>query len=307
MTSTHRVSLVKATDRSVGIRNALDLLGGFEQTVSGKQVVLKPNFNSADPFPAATHNSTAEELIRTLQKAGASDITVAERSGIAWNSHEVAEQKGLGELFSALGVTHVILDDLSSDEWVTVPLEGGHWARGIEIPRLVLDAEVVVMTCCLKTHAYGGHFTMSLKNGVGLVPLKSLTDDYDFMGELHSSPHQRAMIAEINTAFRTDLVLLDAMSAFITGGPFEGDVVHPGMILASTDRVAIDAVGVAILRMYETTEEVRRGAVFEQDQLRRAAELGLGARSAKDIELVAADDAVSQEALRSIRRILEQN
>ena len=41
------------------------------------------------------------------------------------------------------------------------------------------------------------------------------------------------------------------------------------MVLAGTDRVALDAVGVAILRMFGTTREVSRGRVFEQEQIAR--------------------------------------
>ena len=47
--------------------------------------------------------------------------------------------------------------------------------------------------------------------------------------------------------------------------------------MAGTDRVAIDAVGVAILRHFGTTAEVSRGSVFEQEQIARALALGLGA------------------------------
>ena len=56
---------------------------------------------------------------------------------------------------------------------------------------MVRTAGGVVQTCCLKTHRYGGHFTLSLKNSVGLVAKRVPGDAYDFMRELHNSPHQR--------------------------------------------------------------------------------------------------------------------
>lgn len=294
MSVTVKVALVKTEDREAGIRSAIELLGSERPTFSGKNVVLKPNFNSADPFPASTHNDTTAAIIRLLQESGAAKITVAERSGIAWNSHEVADKKGIRPLLDALGADYVILDDLAADDWVRIPLENSHWKRGIELPRLALDAESLVITCCLKTHAYGGHFTLSLKNAVGLVPLKSASDGYEYMKELHSSPRQRSMIAEINAAFRPDLVILDAISAFIDGGPTSGTVVHPGIILASTDRIAVDAVGVAILRSYETTPDVMKGSIFEQEQIHRAVQLGVGSESPENIKLVAAPDPESQ-------------
>jgi uncharacterized protein (DUF362 family) len=67
--------------------------------------------------------------------------------------------------------------------------------------------------------------------------------------------------------------------------------------------VAIDAVGVGILRSLGTTPEVGQGTVFEQDQIARAAELGLGVQSADQIELVT-DDSESAEFAGKVRDIL---
>lgn len=304
MPASVKVSVVKTHDRGVGIRSAIELLGDERPIFTNLAVVLKPNFNSADPFPASTHNDTTEAIIRLLQESGAVSVTVAERSGGSANSHEVADKKGVRPIFDALGAAYVVLDDLGPEDWVGVTLEGSHWKRGIEIPRLYLDAESIVMTCCLKTHAFGGHFTMSLKNAVGLVPRKSPSDGYEYMKELHTSPHQRSMIAEINQTFSPDLIILDALSAFSTGGPSQGTSVHPGLILASTDRIALDAVGVAILRTYETTPDLLNGAIFEQEQIERAVQLGLGVASSADIELIGAPDDESQRWVGRIQQKL---
>jgi uncharacterized protein (DUF362 family) len=61
-------------------------------------------------------------------------------------------------------------------------------------------------------------------------------------------------------------------------------------MLASCDRVALDAVGVAILRSHGSTQNVMKGKVFELDQILRAAEIGVGVSSAEDIELVPLND-----------------
>jgi uncharacterized protein (DUF362 family) len=124
------------------------------------------------------------------------------------------------------------------------------------------DADKVVQTCCLKTHRFGGHFTLSMKNSVGLVAKRVPSVMYDYMWELHSSPFQRQMIAEINQSYNLDFVLMDGIKAFVTGGPDLGKVVEPNLLLASHDRVAIDAVGVAILKLYGA-----KGKVGESDVL----------------------------------------
>ncbi|MFC1966279.1 DUF362 domain-containing protein [Chloroflexota bacterium] len=69
-----------------------------------------------------------------------------------------------------------------------------------------------------------------------------------FTHKLHSSPYQRQIITEINIAYSPDLIVLDGVEAFVDGGPANGKRVQAGIMLAGNDRVAIDAVGVAILR-----------------------------------------------------------
>ena len=128
---------------------------------------------------------------------------------------------------------------------------------------------------------------MSLKLHVGVVPTNR--HGYDYMGQLHGSPHQRKMIAEINVPFAPDLVILDGIDAFVDGGPVNGKRAKGNVFLASTDRVALDAVGVAILKSLGSNEQIMRQKIFDQEQIARAAELGLGAQSPSEINVVPAD------------------
>ncbi len=82
---------------------------------------------------------------------------------------------------------------------------------------------------------------------------------------------------------------MDLARGFVTGDPGAGDAAESGLLLASSDSVAVDAVGVAILRYYGT-HEVSRGRIFEQEQIARATSLGVGMRSADRIELVPLDE-----------------
>ena len=161
----------------------------------------------------------------------------------------------------------------------------------------------MITTCCLKTHQFGGVFTMSMKNHVGVVP--TTRHGYDYMRELHSSPHQRKLIAEINAPFKPDLVVLDGIEAFVDGGPANGKRANGNVFLASTDRVAIDAVGVAVLKSLGSNSAIMDTKIFEQEQIARAADLGLGASSPSDIDLIAADDA-SREYRDRVASILSE-
>jgi len=295
-TSMTRVGLVRTTDRAEGVRRAVSLLD--TNPVSGKTVVLKPNFNSADVTPGSTHIDTLRALVESLQGMGARGITLAERSGPGDSTRTVMDKKGVFPLAQELGFEVLDLQEMGEDGWVLVTPQDSHWKDGFLFPKAYLDAECIVQTCCLKTHAYGGHFTMSLKNSVGMVP-----GGDPYMTELHSSPYQREMIAEINAAYSPGLIVLDGVEAFIAGGPARGTRADTKVMLAGSDRVAIDAVGVAVLRSLGTTPEVSRGRVFEQDQIARAAELGLGVTSPEEIEL-ATDDPESRAFADEIRDIL---
>jgi uncharacterized protein (DUF362 family) len=295
-----RVALVRTTDRAAGVRRAIELLGYAPRPSAS--VFLKPNFNSADAAPGSTHDDVLVALIEALRAGGSGEIVLGDRSGMG-DTREVMDAKGTFRLARELGVRAIVFDELDAGDWELFRPEGAHWRRGFALPRPVMRAGGIVQACCLKTHRYGGHFTLSLKNSVGLAAKRLPDDRYDFMRELHGSSHQRRMIAEINTAYRPDLVVMDGVEAFATGGPDRGKKVDAGVVLAASDRVAIDAVGVAILRHVGTTSEVACGRVFEQEQIARAAELGIGVRGPEQIEIVT-DDAAGAEYAATIRAVL---
>jgi uncharacterized protein (DUF362 family) len=296
------VAFVKTQDRAAGVDKALSLLE--VNSIAGKDLFLKPNFNSADAAPGSTHDDVLSTLVQALQAMGAGRITVGDRSGMG-NTRSIMQQKGVFDMADGLGFDVVVFDELDASGWEPMQFEGSHWQTGFAVARPVLEADGVIQACCLKTHGYGGHFTMSLKNSVGLVAALVPGVEHDYMYELHSSPHQRRMIAEINVAYQPDLIVVDGVEAFVRGGPDQGKLVDAQVVLAGTDRVAIDAVGVAILRHLGTTPAVSQGPVFEQEQIARAVELGLGVDGPDEIELVT-DDPESAAYAEEIQQILRQ-
>ena len=275
-------------NRIAGVQN---VLGAFDLSLfSGTSVAVKANFNSADPFPASTHIETLDTVCSAILKNHPARVTLVERSGMG-NTRSVLQVARVFDLASDRGFTITVLDEIDRGGWQEILQTGLHWNRGFFLLKDVARADCVVQTCCLKTHRYGGDFTLSLKNMVGTIARKVPGLDYDFMSELHTSPHQRSMIAEINRFCRSDIIVMDATEGFSTGGPDKGKLIKPGIILASRDRVAIDAVGVALLRASGTVPVVMTGKIFEQEQIAHAAELGVGIRSADRIRVRPLDDA----------------
>ncbi|MGZ7117281.1 MAG: DUF362 domain-containing protein [Methanobacterium sp.] len=278
-----RVFLLKTEDRNYGINKLFEEFN--LDNFSAKNIAIKANFNSADPFPASTHIETVKEIIQNLHQRGIHNITLGERSGMG-NTSDVLQKMGVFKLADELDFNVVVLDKMDREEWIKIERDGIHWLKGFYIPKLFLESSGVIQTCCLKTHRFGGHFTLSLKNSVGMVSKRLPGGIYNYMAELHMSPNQRKMIAEINSHYNVDLVIMDAIKAFISKGPETGEVVEPNLLIASDDRIANDAVGVAILRNYGTKTDISKGKIFEQAQIKRAAELGIGVKSASEIEIV---------------------
>jgi uncharacterized protein (DUF362 family) len=294
-----RVTLVGTEDRKRGVAASIAALNS--NPVKNKDVLIKPNFNTADTFPGSTHNDTLVALVEEMWRMGAKSVSLGERSYPL--TREVMEQKGVLPLMKKLNVKVIDFDGLEDRDWVLVSPKDSHWSKGFRIARPILESECLVSTCCLKTHQHGGVFTLSLKLHVGVVPTHR--HGYAYMSELHGSPHQRKMIAEINGPFKPSLVVLDGLEAFVDQGPATGKRARSNVFLASSDRVAIDAVGVAVLKSLGSNSSIMRPKIFDQEQIARAVELGLGASSPSEIDLIPADES-SRPMVEKITQILNQ-
>ena len=279
-----RVILFHTNDRKTGVASSVKALD--INPVKNKDVLIKPNFNTSDYVPGSTHNDTLVALVEEVWKMGAKTVSLGERSYPL--TREVMAQKGVVPLMERLDVNIIDFDDLEEKDWVKVNSKDSHWQDGFRVARPILESECLISTCCLKTHQFGGIFTMSLKLHVGVVPTSR--HGFGYMSELHGSPHQRKLIAEINAPFKPALIVLDGIDAFVDGGPANGKRANGNVFLASTDRVAIDVVGVAILKLLGSNDNIMKREIFNQEQIARAVELGLGASSPLEVDVIPADE-----------------
>ena len=288
------IALVKTQDRAQGVKEAIKLLS--LASPKGKKVMIKPNFNTADPTPGSTHNDTLRTLILELKARGASNVTVGERSGPP-PTKEVLDEKGIPGLAKDIGFDIINFEDLPEEGWVHLNPPGSHWKDGFYIAKPAAEAEYLVSTCCLKTHRWGT-ITMSLKLAVGMTPKR-------LMRELHSSPDIRKMIAELNLGYKPEFIIMDGVEAFVDGGPSSGKKVDAQVFVGGANRVAVDAVGIAILKELGSNEAIMSRKIFEQEQIQRAVELGLGSGRSDQIEFVT-PDAASRAYAEKIKAILAQ-
>ncbi len=275
-----KVAIVRTSDRKKGVTGVVRLLNA--PGPKGKDVVIKPNFNSADPTPGSTHNDTLRQLMAELLERDARSLTIGERSGPPVTK-KVMEDKGVFDLAREMKASIVNFEELSDTDWVPVTPAGTHWTSQLYVPRLMAEASYLVSTCCLKTHGYGGVYSMSIKLAVGMTPKR-------LMREMHASEHMRRRIAEINAGYKPSLIVMDGVDVFVDGGPSQGKLVAANVFVGGTDRIAVDAVGLAILKEMGANSAIMDRKIFEQEQLQRAVELGLGISSPDQIELVTGDE-----------------
>jgi uncharacterized protein (DUF362 family) len=96
---------VKTRDRAAGVARAIDLLGIGR--FDGRDLFVKPNYNSADPAPGSTHEDTLVALLGKLRALGAGPLTLGDRSGMG-DTRAVMEAK---QVFRGLpGEPHAAAD-----------------------------------------------------------------------------------------------------------------------------------------------------------------------------------------------------
>jgi uncharacterized protein (DUF362 family) len=262
------VSTVSA-DRHAGnlqaaVSEALTRLGpGILSDLVGRSVLIKANFNSPHPFPASSAPDFLSALIGVLRAAGAGTIRLGDSCGLRWAPAEaVAAGLGIPDLAARLGVEWVNFD---AGPWRSVNVQGALF-KVVKIAEAAYASERIVYACCIKTHPTAG-FSASLKHAIGFLP-----------PEQRHAMHQGDMarrIAEINLAVKPHLVLADGRKCFTMGGPARGWVRRPGIILASTDRVALDERALEVLKSYFAFNRLAKNP-REEPQIREAIALGIG-------------------------------
>ncbi|WP_243668580.1 DUF362 domain-containing protein [Methanoculleus chikugoensis] len=217
------VYVIDASDRSHAVEalwREIDL-----SSLDGKAVAVKANFNSDDPFPpATTHPDMLEAILSQVRDAGARSVVLGERSGMGKTARVLKNRGGAaGGVAARVGAEVRVLDSLPVEGWEAIPPDGLHWERGFLVARLFREADAVVQTCCLKTHRFGGHVSLSLKNTVGAVAARNPGGRLQLHGgaAFVAAPEEDGR--EISRFCPPcDVAVMDATEGFSTGGGQSG-------------------------------------------------------------------------------------
>lgn len=247
------------------ILEAINQIGGFESFINrGEVVLLKPNFNTADPFPASSDSEFLKAVIDLTYEAGAKTVFVGDSCTMSMNTRKVMEKLGVFDLETREQSARAYV--FEERKWINKEIPGAKYLKSAAITEILERSDKLILLPCLKTHSYA-QFTGSLKLAVGFMkPIQRI--------QLHTS-HLQEKIAELNTIINPVLIIMDARKCFINRGPSEGTLAEPGLILASDNRVAIDIEGIKIIQSYKGNS-LEGIDPTELPQIKRAIELGLG-------------------------------
>ncbi len=265
------VSKVTATkDVKASIKKAVGLIAGFSKYVSkGDTVLIKPNYNSDDPYPATSDPDALKALAELIYEAGAKKVIIGESSGILWKpTRKVLEKMGVTWAAKESGSQLINFDE---GEWVEKRIDGKCLSK-VKVPKILGEVDKLIYFPCLKTHR-NDKFTMSLKLSVGMMSNLERVPLHLFNLECKT--------AELNVLFKPALIVMDARKCFVTGGPTNGKVEEPGLIMASNDRIAIDVEGIKILQSYKAKNKLK-GNPWELPTIKMAVELDIGSRNEQD-------------------------
>ncbi len=247
------------------VRAAVEAIGGIKRFVKpGSRVVLKPNaaFARSPEVGANTHPEVVEAVAELCYKAGAKEVMIFEHTvdpaAVAFklSGMEAMAQRARIRLISA--------DNRRFYRKVRIP--EGKRIREDEIVAEVLEADVLINLPVCKAHSAAG-VSLGMKNLMGLIWNRGR---YHALG-LHQC------IADLSTVLRPALIVLDATRCLLTNAPKgPGKVIKPGLVVAGTDPVGVDAYGCRILgRRPENVGHVRM-----------AHEMGLGEIDLSKFEVV---------------------
>jgi uncharacterized protein (DUF362 family) len=246
------------------IRHAVNSIGSFEKFIKPADVVLlKPNFNTADPYPASTDLEFLKAVTELVYECQPKIVMIGDSATLKVNTRKVMEEIGVSELEKMERPPKIYVFDERG--WVEKEIPGAEYLKKVSVSEFLDKADKLILLPCLKTH-FQAQFTGALKLSVGFM--KSFQ-----RVALHLRNIQEK-IAELNKLVNSTLVIMDARKCIINKGPAKGDIREPNLILASADRIALDIEGIKIIQSFKGNS-LKDVDPLKLPQIKRALEIGI--------------------------------
>jgi len=275
------VGVARGPTMAAATRAAVRLAGGVDFIQPGQTVLVKPNLCCPNPHPATTSPEVLSAVLALVREQAPGRLIVGDQTFYVQSTVANVRRAGLEAAVRAHGAEFVAFDDLPRRH--LRPPTARHWPDGYRIPAMLDQVHHVVNLACVKTHILA-RYTMAMKNAIGVI-------DADSRRYYHRIRAQQgyeafaALIAEMSLAIRPALHILDGTAAFAAGGPSDGRVVHPRLVIASRDLLATDVTGLAVLRHHGTDAAIQDHSPWTQPKIRYGMALGLGVKGPDEIDV----------------------
>jgi len=232
------VAKIRFTDYSSSITGALDAIGAGERLPDDKLIIIKPNLTLADAPPVTTNVSAARAVFEYCRAHSGAEIAIGEGCG-SGTTDDVFEFTGYSDLAREQGLR---LIDFNTSPDVVLRNPAALQLKEFHLPVIARDAFIISLPV-LKDHSFTVT-TIALKNMFGLAPSRYYQGAWN-KSKLHS-PSTHKSVFDVCLYKSPDLSVVDATVA-LTGMHLAGEPKELGLILASFDPVAVDAVGSELL------------------------------------------------------------
>jgi len=256
-------------DKAQATRKAIQMLGGMEAFVKkGSRVILKPNMS----FPHAPERATntSPEVVSTIARmcmdAGAKEVLVLD---YPFNRPEPCLRlSGIADMCKQ--IPNVYTFALTEEKFFRdIPVPKGKVITSVKIMKDVLESDVLISIPTAKSHTTTG---VSL----GMKGLMGIMWDREYF---HTKVDINQAIADLVSAVKIDLTVLDASRALLNGGPSgPGKIEKPETIIAGRDPVTVDALGVTLVDWY--------GQKFQASQVKHIAAAHAMALGTMDVNAI---------------------
>jgi uncharacterized protein (DUF362 family) len=206
-----------------------------------RNVLVKPNISSYEPYPTTTHPDVLDAVLRFLKRFHV-HIYVGDGPAVdAGNSTELLQTHPLRSTCSAHNLD---LLNLHSHGFTRVKTERGYT---LNVSAVALDCDYIISLPVLQPHPRCG-ISGALNNQFGLFPLRDrLLMRSRFLKDIHRS------IAEVNTVARPNIIIMDAVKTYINANELRhgAQPTDLGYMLGGGDPVALDCYGLKLMSAVE--------------------------------------------------------
>jgi uncharacterized protein (DUF362 family) len=229
-----RVSVLHAPAGAVhaSVSKAMEAAGWKEFISPGAKVALKVNLGWDVLLPGAISAPwVVEGVIRTIRDY-VGQIYIVESSQVVVDVEKVFRQTHLAEVCDRFGVEWV---NMSQGNFVEVRDNSRLVLKNIHIPEILTRAELITIPL-MKTHNKTV-ITGAIKNQWGC--LQTLRHNFHLV--------LAEALVDVNAIVRPRFAVMDATIGLEGNGPKSGKPKEAGLVLASGDFVALDAIAAQIM------------------------------------------------------------